>query len=315
MGIKEIIKKSGVSDRIGFLESRKVLVFYYRLMVRDFAFSLLIILTGLIGRVLNLVVFMLIVKVFLSVVNPQSSVEMVNRILLRVTDYQLESLAMLQLMLVILTVLIFVQYFISEFNLKLFLARRTILVNYALASSLNDHQSTHLHLCLDHLPPGYDAILKCCEIILFYMILFVAIFFVSPFAALLTITIVPMLIVLLVIKNRKEVHSINEFRVNRASAKTMDDDVSAVIKSSNQQFSHLRKSVVHSEFFGGIALVFLMFIFLFNYDGGNINSLGALALVFAVRFSITYAGELSRHAGRILQQRVIINKVTNADFM
>ena len=63
----------------------------------------------------------------------------------------------------------------------------------------------------------------------------------------------------------------------------------------------------------GVALVLLMISFL-NHDTSGLSSFTALALVFSIRFSVTYAAEFSRHVGRILQQRVVIDKVINISF-
>ena len=303
------------NQKFDFHGSKKVFAFYCRLLRSDFWFSILIVLTGLFTRFLSLGLFMLMIKVFLSVVNPKTSTEMINRILLRFSDYQMGSVLMLKLMLGTLVLLILVQYLVSKWNLNLFLARRKAMINYALNSKLNEHEKTHLQLCLDHLPKGYGGVLKCCEILSFYLILFAVIFAISPIGALFTIAIVPFLIALLVIKNRKEIHAINESRLHRKKVTSMDGDLKKVVELSNVQFSYVRVSAINSEFFGGAALVLLMLMFFIYYDANNLNSLTALALVFAIRFAINYAKELSRHVGRILQQRVIIDKITNSSFL
>ena len=312
---REIPYKREGNRRFDVQGSKKVFTFYYHILRGDLGFSVLIVLTGLFARFLSLGLFMLIIKVFLSVMNPKTSVEMVNSILLRFTDYQLNSTFMLQLMLGALILLIVIQYLVAKYNLNLFLARRKYLINHALNSKLSEDAKTHLQLCLDHLPQGYDGILKCGEILLFYLVLFTVIFFISPLGALFTIAIVPFLILLLVIKNRKEIYIMNEARQHRHRVMNMEGDVKKAVILSNTQFNYIRTSAIHSELFGGGALILLMVMFFIYYDEQNLNSLAALALVFAVRFAINYAKELSRHVGRILQQRVIIDQVTNPVFL
>jgi len=184
----------------------------------------------------------------------------------------------------------------------------------AINAKTGEADSTYLDMCLNELPQGYDAVLKCCEILLFYLVLFVIIFLISPFAALLTLIAVPLLILLLVIKNRKEVHVTHELRDNRRKIREGGDDYETVISLSSQRDRYNRISTIHAEFFGGIALVLLMLIFLLNFTGQDLNSLAALAMVFAIRFAINYARELSRHASRLLQQRVVIDKIDGSPF-
>ena len=107
----------------------------------------------------------------------------------------------------------------------------------------------------------------------------------------------------------------NEARQHRHRVMNMEGDVKKAVILSNTQFNYIRTSAIHSELFGGGALILLMVMFFIYYDEQNLNSLAALALVFAVRFAINYAKELSRHVGRILQQRVIIDQVTNPVFL
>ena len=120
----------------------------------------------------------------------------------------------------------------------------------------------------------------------------------------------------LVIKNRNEIHVLKDFQKLRKRVIDHPESLEEVVSLSNSHSRYGRKSVINSDFFGGIALLFLMLALFVNQDGSSdINYLATLALVFSVRFSILYAAEFSRHAGRILQQRVIIDKVTNEKFL
>ena len=129
-------QKTKGNNFVSLDSSKKVLSFYCWLLGNDKLFSVLIIFTGLLTRLLSVGLFMLIVKVFLSVVNPEASVELVNQILSQYVAYQVNTSTMLQLMISALTVLIFIQYLISKFNLKLFLSRRKKLIKFALGENV-----------------------------------------------------------------------------------------------------------------------------------------------------------------------------------
>jgi len=115
----------------------------------------------------------------------------------------------------------------------------------------------------------------------------------------------------MLIKGRKEVHVQAEMHKQRKNIKTLDDDIEVLLELNKRTYLYGRNSVIYADLLSGLAIVCLILVFYFIdtvSDSDGLQGIAALFLVFSVRFAIVYAGELSRLLGRVLQQRVIIEK-------
>jgi len=306
--IKPVIKFN-VQDTL------KVLNFYRLIVVKDLMYSLIIVLSGLASRGLSICIFMVIVKVFLGLFSPEASLDLINQALLFVSSFQMTEQQMLSSMIGLLLLLVVLQNLFSRVNLFVFTQRRRHHIKSLIKKGLNDDMKTNYHLCLDHFPHGYDATLKCCEISLFFLLLLIIILVISPLAGLLVFLIIPLLIGVLVIKNKAEIYTVKELRECREGFNIGSEAFDEYAVLLNKQYSFGRKNIMLSDSLGGLVIVLIMLFFIFGETQTQLHNLSALALVFAIRFAVIYAGELSRHANRLLQQRVVINKVTNTAYL
>jgi len=294
-------------------QSYAILTFYFQLLKQRLLFSILVIFLGFVGRALTVVVFVLVLKVFLSILEPESSVAITNHFLLDTLGFELEQQQVLMGLVSVLSVLIMFQFLINKLNLFLFLKLRAALLSFVLESKLNNHTLTHLNICLDKIPQGFDAVVKSSEIVLFYSVLLSAIFYLSPLTGFLVLFIVPSIVFIMLIKGRKEVHVQAEMHAKRKEIKSLDDDIDAFLHLNEQTYLYGRNSLIYADLLGGLAIISLILVFYFispQESGSGLRGLAALFLVFSVRFAIVYAGELSRLLGRVLQQRVIIEKIS-----
>lgn len=302
----------GKPSRPQLNESLSVLAFYYSLLSQKAFSSGLVIFLGFLARALTVLVFVLVLKVFLSILEPESSIKIANSFLLESVGIELDQSQISTGLVSILLFLMILQFAINKLNLFLFLKLRASLLSLLLPRQLNEHLLTHLNICLDKVPQGYDAVIKSSEILLFYLIILSAIFYLSPLAGFLVLVVVPLIVFIMLIKGRKEVHVQAEMQKQRKGIKSLGDDVETFLLLNEQTYLYGRNSIIYADFLGGVSIVGLILVFYFitpNNGGEGLRGLTALFLVFSVRFAIIYAGELSRFLGRVLQQRVIIEKI------
>lgn len=302
----------GRYNRPQLAEPLAILVFYCKLLRQKPFASALVILLGFIARALTVVVFVLVLKVFLSIFEPESSIKIANSFLLGMTGGEFNQSQILIGLVSILSILVLLQFAINKLNLHLFLKLRASLISFLLARQLNEHVLTHLNICLDKVLHGFDAVIKSSEIVLFYLVLLSVIFYLSPLAGVLVVVIVPLIVFIMLIKGRKEVHVQTEMQAERKKIVGLDDDMESFFQLNRQTYLYGRNSVINADFLGGLSIICLILVFYFmapNNEGEGLRGLTALFLVFSVRFAIVYAGEFSRLLGRILQQRVIIDKI------
>ena len=203
---------SDAKTRISIEGSKKVLLFYLKFLNEFKWRSFLLIFSGFLLRGISIFIFVLILKIFMTIIDPNASLETLNNFLTNNFNYTVNEDTMLLSLLGGLTGLIVFQLIIGMINLALSVGARAKLVEYCLRNPLNVHRDTHLHIAIDHIPPGYDAIIKSSEILFFYVILFICIFYMSPLMGLAVLISVPLVLVLLLIKGRKEVFITQEFR-------------------------------------------------------------------------------------------------------
>jgi hypothetical protein len=297
-------------------DSMMIIKFYYSLLYKKPYTSLLVIVLGFFARAVSVLVFMMTLKVFLSILDPATVVQLLDRYISVYFDISLSVSGLLNLLVVGLAALVMLQLTLNKIYVSLFLHLRAALQKVILDRRLNEDFLTHVHVCIDKFPQGYEAVVKASEILLFYFFLLLGIFYLSKLAALLLLIIVPIIVLIIVIKGRKEVHVQMDIRDKRKDLVDEDSDYDGYISLSNENYLYGRNSVIYADFFGGFALVLLILVFLYVNPvvGESFSGLTALFLVFSIRFSVLYAGELSRFLGKVMQQRVIVDKIVNNPF-
>lgn len=306
-------------SKLNLREPLGAIKFYVRLLLRKPSSLLLLITLGVIVRFMTVFVFVLSFKVFLTIIDPNVSLAVANKFIyislgrdISASEFQLALIFTLMMMIAI-------QFALNKFYLRQYLSLRLIIVRWLLKKPLNDHHSMHLHICLDKYPQGFEGVVKSVEILVFYLFLLVGIFFMNFIAGLLVVIVVPLMIAIMLVKSRKEIHVQKGMQDARKKALEQESEIENVLSFANENYAFSRNGITHSEFFGGIAIVLTMSALLFFYTLSDdvtekIAGFTALLLVFCVRFAIVYAGELSRSLGKVLQQRVIIDNILNSPF-
>ena len=125
-----------------------------------------------------------------------------------------------------------------------------------------------------------------------------------------------MILFMILLKGRKEVFVIQELNENRKKISSLDDDFQRVISLGNDSYMFSRNSIIYADLLGGLGIIIVMLFFAYmkDFDTFGLSDITSLILVFGVRFAIMYAGEFSRILNRLLQQRVIIEKISNPPF-
>lgn len=306
-------------SKLNLRESFGAIKFHVRLLVREPLLLFSLITSGVLVRFMTVFVFVLIFKVFLTIIDPNVSLVVVNKFLYDILG-RIISASEFQLALILtLLFMICVQFLLNKLYLRQYLNLRSAITSWLLKKNLNDHQSMHLHICLDKFPQGFEGIVKSAEILVFYFFLLIGIFFINVLAGFLVVIVVPLMIALMLIKSRKEIHVQKEMQDARRRALEHESEIETVLSLARESYAFARNGITYAEFFGGLAIVTMMSVLLFSYaiDDGiseKIAGLAALLLVFCMRFAVVYAGELSRSLGKVLQQRVIIENISNFPF-
>ena len=303
MKLKSLFPKISIDGSIA------VLRLYWQILKHFPLSSCFLIFAGFVSRVFSILVFVLILKVFLSILDASSPIFEVLRSYLFRFSIEVNTDSIPIFLVLILTFVIFFQFILNKLCLKQFVRTRNDIADHLLARQLNPNIKVHLHIAFDHILTGYDSFIKSCEILLFYFFLFLAILYLNWLLGLLVLISVPLLVVVLVLKGRKQVFLLQEARKARENYRSIEEEVQPIVEITNEHYTLLRNSIVHSEFGGGLAIVGIMVIYLVLFDSSTLNGLGALFLVFLIRFAIVFAGELSRLTGRLLQSRTIIDDI------
>lgn len=290
----------------------RVLRFYSRLLRSYPALSLFVIVVGFLVRGVSVVVFVLTLKVFISILDPDAALNVINQVLVQQGWSPLTTNGLVSVMVGALSILICSQFALNKIGAYSFLHLRSKILNRLLESPINQDARVHFNICLDRVPLGLEAVVKVCEILLFYVVLIANIFFWSVLSGVLVLIIVPIIIFLMLAKGRKEVHLTVNMQQERRDIAEFDDDCDEYLRLKKQTYLIARNNVVYADLFGGLAIVFLTlaFVFMGPSIGGGVTGVTALLLVFSIRFAIVYAGELGRQLGKVLQQRVIVEKIT-----
>ena len=293
-----------------------LVVKFYFAVCRKFLFTTLILMVlGFVSRVLLILQFVLVIKVFLSIFDPTMATNLIS-VLLNMMGFSVEELDrdfVLKFLFTLLSIIVCIQYALARFNLALLCTFKENALSSLFKLPLNINVEQNKHLCFDYIQHGLEATVKSGEIIVFYVTLIFVIFYLSPLLGVLVVLFVPPLFVLLLYKNRKEVHIQLQIMEARKKITDLDQDIRSPLGLISQHYRLVRSSLINSEFGSGLTLVAIMIVFSTRFDNLQLTALSTLMLVFCLRFVITYAGELSRFINRLLQLRTKLALITEVD--
>lgn len=293
----------------------RLIFFYYRILGCFPALSAAIVLSGFIYRMLNVAIFVLIMKIFLIVIDPNAVLPLIEKLAdLLPFEFQVDLEQLPIVLLIALSVIIVIHFIVGKLNLFWMLKARKELQLKGPALDLHPNLANKRNICLDQLPAGLDAIVKISEIIIFFVFVISTILYMVPLLGLLVLVSTPLLISYLILKSRESAFLITEIRESRKNIGQLSfEDYQKPVEQSNLIFSSTRANLISSDFFGGIIIVGIILVFLFYSGSGSISNFSGLILIFGIRFAFIYAKECSVVLGNLLQQRTIMSEVVNSN--
>lgn len=271
-------------------------------LIRVFLISIL----GLTLRLLSILTFALIIKIFLSMFDQEATTLLVNNILAKLSFAAAAPSDLWFYLVLPLAVFTGVQYFLGKFYLLLFRNVRGQLMIKMLTS--DSHASLHdkASFVYDYFLHGFEALIKSLEIILFYLILILFIFIVNFTMGVSVVILVPILVFVLVFRDRKEAFVQDAIKISREIIDQDKETLLAPIKHYDQQLNYRINGVIASELFGGMALVIIFMVYVKYHEQFMGYGLLPLLLIFAIRFAVLYAGELSRQLSVVFRLRAVL---------
>lgn len=302
-------------NRFDYQKPLKLIFFYYRILGCFPVLSSAIILSGFVYRILNIAIFVLIMKIFLIVIDPEAVLPLVEK-MTSLLPFEVK-INLEQLPIVLLGVLagiIVVHFIIGRLNLSWMLKARKKLQVKGPTLDLHKNLANKRNMCLDQLPVGLDAIVKISEILIFFVFVISAILYMAPVVGILVFISTPLLISYLILKSRENAFLIIELRESRQKiGRLSEEEYLKPVSQSNLLFSSTRTNLISSDFFGGIIIVGIILVFLFYMGDDSVSNFSGLILIFSIRFAFIYAKECSVVLGNLLQQRTVMAEVVEAD--
>jgi hypothetical protein len=238
--------------------------------------------------------------------DPVSAVTLINNFLDKVYLDPITAANLTTYLIIILLMFIFIQFLISKINLLMFRYLRHDVISDLCQRPMMDSASQKNSFIYDHYLYGFEALMRSFEILMFYVFLLIFIFSVNPIMGLAVIVLVPMLVGLLVFKNRKEAFVQNAIHESREKSVEPDSDPLVPLTYYDEQLVFRINNDISAELLGGLTIVFIFFIYVANQDQFSSYGVMALLLVFSIRFAILYAGELSRQLNVVLKLRTVL---------
>ena len=304
-----------LDKNIEYIASIRVLKFYLAVCKQYLLTTVILVVVGFVSRVLSILQFVLVIKVFLSIFDPSLAANIIGMLVkvLGIDVVDLQHDFIIKSLFAVLGAIVCFQFFLARFHLSILCVFKENAVLDLLNLPLNKDAAQNIHLCIDQIQHGLEAIIRSGEIIIFYLVLMLVIFYFSPLLAVLVVIFVPPLFTLLVLKNRKEVHLQSQIVETRKASSPQGMNYPQILKLIREHYRLVRSSIINSEFGSGITLIVIMLVFFNYFDNMQLTALGTLMLVFSLRFAITYAGELSRFVNRILQLRTKLDLITEVN--
>lgn len=278
-------------------------IFYYRLLWLSPLQSATVIISGFIYRVLNIMIFAVVIKIFLLIVSPASIVPAINQLSSQIGMPPVSPDGLFYLPIAGLTGIVLFQFCVGKLHLK----SRSSLIS-ALQFQYAANQTTVAigrtrHILVGLLPNGLEGITRVSEILLFYLCIFIVLTWANPLIAVIILVAVPPLVFFLIRKKRANtVKNVEMAAFKKNLGNTDDADFQRFMHRSLAVAKENRNDLLTSDLLGGILIAVILLIIMASGLGEQINQIGALLAALGVRFAIVYARELANETGALLQQ-------------
>lgn len=241
--------------------------------------------------------------------DPQSAVNLINDFLRTISVDILTTSNLSDYLISILFVFILLQFCISKVNLILLRKLRNSVMTelFERLSSLSITRRNNV--LYDYYLHGYEAIIKSFEIVLFYIFLLIYIFTMSIVMGWTVIVLVPILVGLLVFRNRKEAFVQDNIRESREESSKNSDNQLKPMRHYDKQLNFRVNNIISSDILGGITIGVIFMIYVEYKSQFSSYGVLVLLLIFSIRFAVLYAGELSRQLNVVLRLRAVLKYI------
>ena len=262
---------------------------------------------GFLRRLVSIANFALMIKIFLTMFNPNASVALINEFLVKLQQPTISAENLTTYLILILLTSILLQFTLNKVNLILFLRLRRAVISRLSQTSNATLGQNHLSFIYDHYIHGFEALVRSFEILIFYAFLLIFIFTVNTTIGLAVIILVPILVGLLVFKNRKEAFVQTAIRQARKHSAISDTDHLLPLMMYDRQLKYRVNNEISADVLGGLTITFIFYLYSLNQSQFSSYGVVALLLVFSIRFAVLYAGELSRQLNVALKLRTALD--------
>ncbi len=280
--------------------------------------SVLLLLSGLFYRLLNLVVFILIIKVFLVVIEPSISIPKIKYIFSSISSYSLANVddkGIILILLVVLQIAISVHFCIGRINLKMFLRAKRLIGLELGGIPVDETLAKRRLLILETIPLGYENVIKIGEIVFFFILMLVLVFWLNVLVGLSVMFMIPFFMFYMMLKGKRDLVLTNEYRDSKIGLNAFSEKQYAVtLQKGSVLLAYKRKNLIFFQFLAGTIIALIIALFFIFEQGLSFTGIWGILFVFGIRYIVSYARELSAIASKVLSARVVLNSVADLGF-
>jgi len=305
-----------VSEKILSKPPVQVFAFYAKLALLYKKESTVIVATGFLYRLFTILLFVLIVKIFVLVINPASMESILKKLsaISSFSDVRVNENSTL-IMLAILQVCVVLHYLIGKINVKCLIGVRKEISLRFTELPFDLHIGKRRTIALDVITIGYENFLKIIEIGLFFVFIIVMIISINLVLGIFVVLAIPLFILGILSKNRNDMLLSNKYVKSKEDLYGMSlAEYEEPINNSQILLEHTKGTTLFSQMVGG-SIVVVMILLLFTFDPElSITGIWSLFLIFGVRYSISYAQEIGGVAGKLISTRLLLKPVLGLSF-
>jgi hypothetical protein len=281
---------------------------YFKLLSKHPGYAISITLLGFLKRGFNILIFVSSIRILMMIIKPDSLGASLEGVGIQQDAFSNLLDGSIYSPIILLTTLIAFQYLIGKSKVYWTCKYRSILYTKLSKENGSELNKDKLNLFLDKILPGCTALMSSLEICLFYLLFMFILLYINTLIGIFTVFAAILAVAYLVYSTKTEIFKKSELSKLKFE-KDLEPHLGNIEVLSNDIFKYSENIQTSAQLVTGFALVAIMLL-VTMLDDLNINGFLVIFLVFALRYSMTYALELSRLIGRVLQQRTKLEPIT-----
>ena len=298
---------------------REVFRFYYKLLKQRIVVSLTIIMLGLAYRVLNIFIFMLILKFCLVVIVPESILPVLNSIFhdwFPIATLDTETVT-INLM-VFLSIVVVLHYMIGKLNVSMQISLISVLQQKVINELVVEDICQKRNFCLDQIPYGVGDCVRLLEIFIAVGLILVFLLWLQPALGVLITIAIPFYVWIVLVKNKDQAKQQEAIRQYRERLNELEDHEFSQALNLNLDFiiRPQQNQVITNALSGGVMIFILVSLYIYvvitkSTTDQQVTAFLAFLIALCARFSIMYLKEFSIILGRLVRQRNTVPREFN----